>query len=882
MKQNPTSEIVSIILGFLVLFAVAPTPAYAFPRPGITQLISDASGIPSPISADGRYVVFVRDPDVFVRDRVNGTTEKVSIASNGTSANAECASPVISADGRYVAFWSAASNLVPGDTNGTSDVFVHDRNTGITERVSVASDGTQATVSFGPAISGDGRYVAFWSDATNLVAGDTNGAWDVFVHDRVTGVTERVSVASDGTQANSFSFGTAISADGRYVGFIGSASNLVPGDTNSSWDTFVHDRVTGTTVRVSVASDGSQGNQNSYSPSFSADGRYVAFESGASNFVPGATRAGDIFVHDLVTGATERVSVSSNGTQANGFSSGPSISLDGRYVTFHSAASNLVAGDTNNAEDVFLHDRVARITERISVAADGGQATTDSYGPSVSADGRYVAFLSYARLVSGGSSGIFVRDRGGEVSVLKPLAVSQLPEGIAVSGLATFSGAVISSASDPTGDATPGLLGPVADTDLTGASVTYRPEQQDLLVRLRGVTAAPGTVRCTVNSNFVTVCEQGGGAPGAISPGVAYRRTLYGIDFQVNGVLYEIRARGESKVVVDAWVSDLGVHETRTYVDPAYVGLYRCNPTCTEQSVLQGAMGATGVELFTAVPLSSLGASEGTSLGAIRAFTAREETDLQAREIIDTADLADATIPVRSVSLGIAPAATREADVIFNTPLALNEGSFLGNVALPNKYNVWARACLGTVCGPAVFWPPTSVELISVASRKVHGSAGTLDVDLPLIGNPGIECRSGGANGDYTLVFTFLNPLTSIGAANLTSTAGTISSRTIDNDARKYVVNLTGVGNAQTVTVNLTNVNDSAGNTSSLVSVPMRVLIGDTNADGFVNSTDIAQTKSQSGQSLTSENFREDVTADGNLNSTDIALVKSKSGTALP
>ncbi|MEY2547383.1 MAG: hypothetical protein QOG48_2500, partial [Verrucomicrobiota bacterium] len=565
-----------------------------------------------------------------------------------------------------------------------------------------------------------------------------------------------------------------------------------------------------------------------------------------------------------------------------GFSSGPSISLDGRYVTFHSAASNLVAGDTNNAEDVFLHDRVARITERISVAADGGQATTDSYGPSVSADGRYVAFLSYARLVSGGSSGIFVRDRGGEVSVLKPLAVSQLPEGIAVSGLATFSGAVISSASDPTGDATPGLLGPIADTDLTGASVTYRPEQQDLLVRLRGVTAAPGTVKCTVNSNFVTVCEQGGGAPGAISPGVAYRRTLYGIDFQLNGVSYEIRARGESKFVVDAWVSDLGVHETRTYVDPAYVALYRCNPTCTEQTILQGAMGATGVEFFTSVSLSALGASEGTTLSAIQAFTAREETSLQAREIIDTANLPDAAIPRRSVSLGTAPAGTLESEVLFNTPLALTEGSFLGNVALPNEYNVWARACLGIVCGPAVSWPAPPVKLISVASRKVHGSAGALDVDLPLTGNPGIECRSGGANGDYTLVFTFSNPLTSVGAANLTSTAGTISSRTIDNDARKYFVNLTGVGNAQTVTVNLTNVNDAAGNTSSLVSVPMRVLIGDTNADGFVNSTDIAQTKSQSGQSLTSENFREDVTTDGNLNSTDIALVKSKSGTALP
>jgi Dockerin type I domain len=174
------------------------------------------------------------------------------------------------------------------------------------------------------------------------------------------------------------------------------------------------------------------------------------------------------------------------------------------------------------------------------------------------------------------------------------------------------------------------------------------------------------------------------------------------------------------------------------------------------------------------------------------------------------------------------------------------------------------------------------VTLISVASRKVHGNAGAYDVNLPITGTPGIECRSGGANGNYTLVYTFANPLTNVADATVTSGTGTISGSGIGTDAHQYIVNLTGVTNAQTITVNLTNVYDSTGNSSSVVSAPMSVLTGDTNADGSVNSADISQTKSQSGNAVTNSNFREDVTVDGFLNSADISLVKSKSGTALP
>src|SRR5213076_3051692 len=185
------------------------------------------------------------------------TTERVSVASGGTEGNGASLSSALSADGRFVAFVSAATDLVAADTNGASDVFVRDRLTGTTERVSVASGGTQSNAaSLGSALSADGRLVAFQSDATNLVVGDTNGATDVFVRDRQTGMTARVSVASDGTQANNVSSYPALSADGRFVAFQSDATNLVVGDTNGKTDVFVHDRQTGTTERVSVASGG--------------------------------------------------------------------------------------------------------------------------------------------------------------------------------------------------------------------------------------------------------------------------------------------------------------------------------------------------------------------------------------------------------------------------------------------------------------------------------------------------------------------------------------------------------------------------------------------------------------------------------------------------
>ncbi len=413
------------------------------------------------ISADGRFVAFESEAtnlvsgdtnnfrDIFVHDRQTGQTTRVSVASDGTQSNQHSYNPSISADGRFVAFESVASNLVSGDTNNHPDIFVHDRQTGQTTRVSVASDGAQANdFSSNPSISADGRYVAFISVANNLVSGgdtepptlpsttslpnntasgDTGVDHDVFVHDRQTGATTLVSVAMDGSEGNGYSEEVSISADGRYVAFRSGASNLVSGDTNNHPDIFVRDLQTNQTTRVSVASDGTQANNFSFEPSISADGRYVAFMSWADNLVSGDTNSDwDVFVHDRQTGATIRVSVATGGGQAAGRSQSPSISADGRYVAFASSASNLVSGDTNNHPDIFVHDRQTGVTMRVSVASDGTQTFVFSFDPSISADGRYVAFGSEAdNLVSGDTNGrydIFVREMNKAV-VFLPLIV---------------------------------------------------------------------------------------------------------------------------------------------------------------------------------------------------------------------------------------------------------------------------------------------------------------------------------------------------------------------------------------------------------------------------------------------------------------------------
>ena len=367
------------------------------------------SGNPA-ISADGRYIAFGSSAsnlvagdtnahaDIFVRDLVTNQTTRVSVAFDGTQANGDSwDTPAISADGRYVAFRSNANNLVAGGTNGDPHVFVRDLVTNQTTLVSVASGGAQENgASRSPAISADGRYVAFMSDASNLVSGDVHGG--VFMRDIATNQTTLVSVASDGAQGNGASEGPAISADGRYVAFWSDASNLVASDINGGPDVFMRDMVTNQTTRVSVASDAAQAIRYSGYPAISADGRHVSFTSSGDN--PTSQAQGltpyNVFVRDLAINQTTNVSVAPDGAQANSSSEYSAISADGRYVAFESAASNLVVGDTNGAPDVFVRDLATNETTRMSVATDGAQGNYASQGAAISADGRYIAFRSYA------------------------------------------------------------------------------------------------------------------------------------------------------------------------------------------------------------------------------------------------------------------------------------------------------------------------------------------------------------------------------------------------------------------------------------------------------------------------------------------------------
>jgi Tol biopolymer transport system component len=322
----------------------------------------------------------------------------VSVSTEGAQGNNASFNPSISSDGRYVAFESLAGNLAAGDGNGRRDIFVHDRQSGATERASVATGGGASNGdSFNASISGDGRYVAFESNATNLVSGDSNGHRDIFVHDRQSGVTERVSVATGGVQGNGDSFNASISGDGRYMAFESLASNLVGSDSNNRRDIFVWDRQTGATERVSLSTGGIEGSGDSFNPSISADGLFVAFESLATNLVAGDSNGRrDIFVWDRQTGATERVSLSTGGIEGSGDSFNPSINAAGRYVAFESVATNMVVGDSNKRKDIFVHDRQKARTTRESVAGVGIEANGLSDSPSINASGGVVAFSSIA------------------------------------------------------------------------------------------------------------------------------------------------------------------------------------------------------------------------------------------------------------------------------------------------------------------------------------------------------------------------------------------------------------------------------------------------------------------------------------------------------
>jgi Tol biopolymer transport system component len=359
---------------------------------------------PPAISADGRYVAFdsfgalapnAPDGGIFVRDTRAGVTAAVSIRTNGT-VDDFAETPAISGDGRFVAFVSDDPDLVPDARDDYTQVYVRDRVTGTTTRVSSRTNGTPGIDdSDRPALSHDGGYIAFESDSPGFVAGDTNDWTDVFVRNRVSGTTRRVSLDVSGAEVDTGGNDPSMSASGRFVTFT-SFDPLTGTDRNTVDDVFVRDLLTNTTTLVSASGIGFSGNGPSTTGRISADGRYVTFLSSATNLdgLGDGNRGPDVFVRDLVARTTRRVSLARTGGWADGWSSAPSISGDGRFVTYASTAADLVAGDTNGVVDTFVFDRSTATTLRTSTDQFGTQLPAGGTYPLVSADGRSVLFAT--------------------------------------------------------------------------------------------------------------------------------------------------------------------------------------------------------------------------------------------------------------------------------------------------------------------------------------------------------------------------------------------------------------------------------------------------------------------------------------------------------
>jgi hypothetical protein len=415
---------VSVVLFAASWIAVA---GGAFAQSRFERISVDSTGLeanrPSPVngaafSSDGRFVAFDSTAsnlapwdlnnasDVFVHDRSSGATVLISTALTGLAGNGSSNFGGISADGRFVVFDSSAGDLVKYDSNQLTDVFVCDRDpdgngifdeaNDVVTRVSVDSAGNQANgSSYESAISADGTKVAFASDARNLVASDTNSATDVFLHDLGTGSTQLISLSTAGVQGNQFSGEATLSSDGALVCFASDATNLVPNDTNSTQDVFLRDLGAGTTRRMSVRSNGAQANNTSFEPTMSSDGTRVAFWSGASNLVAGDTNnANDVFLHDVASGATTCVDVTSSGAPASLGAQRSILSSSGDFLVFYSSSTDLAGIETNQTVDAFEADLSAGTLRKVSIHPSGQEGDNGSWPFAVSDDGSLVAFYA--------------------------------------------------------------------------------------------------------------------------------------------------------------------------------------------------------------------------------------------------------------------------------------------------------------------------------------------------------------------------------------------------------------------------------------------------------------------------------------------------------
>lgn len=428
-----------LLPGFVLLFALSAgfrprmsaAPSATITRVNVSSGGEQANALSGPpvLSADGRFVAFYSAAsnltpddgdvggDVFVHDRQTGQTRRISFFPPGIEGTLDAAGPAITPDGRFIVFWTSVRVGLPANL---WNIYLHDQLTGATELIPVRGVGGVNPDRGGvfPSISGDGRFVTFQTEGANLVPDDTNGFPDIYLFDRFTGHNERISVSTTGDQGDDQSTLGFISADGRYVAFVTDTDNLVPNDTNRGNDILVRDRQLGETRRISLGPNGEQDPfGDAYSPIISFSGRYILYHSSFGGLAPGDTNGmEDVFVFDQQTGQTVRVSEPAGGGEPDWESTGGAMSADERYVTFSSYATNLVPNDENEQYDIFVREYPAGSIERVSVGIGGVEANGHSSGSLISADGRFVAFLSSAdNLVPGDTNGVydvFVADRG--------------------------------------------------------------------------------------------------------------------------------------------------------------------------------------------------------------------------------------------------------------------------------------------------------------------------------------------------------------------------------------------------------------------------------------------------------------------------------------
>lgn len=787
VSKAVASSLALVILTSSAVLGIAPDAGSAeagsrSSRPGHIERISvahdggDTDGLSETpaISGDGSVVAFTSFAtnivsgdsnaarDVFVFHRDTGTYEMASVSSDEVQTPRGfdvLDEPSISRDGRYVAFVSHAPNLVAGDKNCSSpspggslcgrDVFVRDLVAGTTERVSLGVGGRESNgPTMGARISGNGRFVTYMSEATNLVAGYTTRCGlpcgDVYVFDRETRKTELISVTPSGGNGSDTSRLPGISNSGRYVAFASWAKDLVPGMESSPLLIYLRDRQTGTTELISKNNAGVPANEVSSHtghPTVSDDGNLVVFTSGASNLVPnkknntvakGRTVSipGDVYVRDRAREVTQRVSVSSAGAEGIDSSGAgePALDASGRFVVFGGESTNLAPsqrGPDSFVTDSFIHDRSTGITNLLSVNARGDQANLLTFEMAISADGRFAVFSSLATNLDkgadpgppGGDMDVFIQELRPAEGVWDLSAVKR-EAGIDVRGDAAFSGAVMTAASD-------GLdAGPGADlgAEITGAEILYRPALKDLLVRLTveslaGVRAPgpigrrpiPKPLPGSPSDPLEGVVVQAPSDPGL--PPIVYGLTM-AIDDGENVNVVEVRA---------GRVGAAGPEPT--------IELYRCTggDPCGASFPLDGGFGTTGEEIVVSVPVLkgfALRAREGLEVHSIRAYAGVGTTTTGPRHLLDEVVLPSASIPQSSVQIGRGAVAE---EIAFDTVAALFGGSFaatLDDADLESR--VWARSCLGDACSE-----PRSTEVLGASGSTPTPTPDTTATPLP-------------------------------------------------------------------------------------------------------------------------------------------------------